>query len=128
MAEQRTVMLSPSRITPRLTVKSLLSMPLIPDPGWVDWFKLAGVSKAKLTFVPTRFPNYELEAQAAAQGVGAALLSPTLFADLLTQRTLVAPFPWLLDSGVAYWLLWAEEAAQCHFLRWMKSQFGIGND
>ena len=128
MAEQRTVMLSPNRITRRLTVKSLLAMPLIPDPGWVEWFKLAGVSKAKPTFVPTRFPNYELEAQAAAQGIGAALLSPTLFADLLTQRTLVAPFPWLLDSEVGYWLLWGPEAAQCHFVRWVKSQFGITDD
>ena len=126
MPEQRTPMLSPKWLTGRFTVRRLLETPLIPDPGWVEWFKLAGVSSAKPTFASTRFPDYEMEAQAAAQGIGAALLSPTLFADLLVQGILSAPFPWLFDSGTGYWLLWTDESSQSHFVRWLKAQFGIG--
>jgi LysR family glycine cleavage system transcriptional activator len=62
-----------------MTVRKLLQVPLIPDPRWSEWFRLAGVPKAKPQFVAARFPNYELEAQAAMQGMGAALLSPVLF-------------------------------------------------
>ena len=126
MTEQRTPMLSPKLAPARLTVKSLLGLPLIPDPGWSEWFKLAGIANAKPTFVATRFPNYELEAQAAAQGVGVALLSPMLFADLRAQGLLIAPLPWMLEGPGSYWLLWADESPECHFVRWMKSQFDIG--
>jgi LysR family glycine cleavage system transcriptional activator len=128
VTEQRTPMFSPKWASGRLTVKALLQMPLIPDPGWTAWFKLAGVANAKPEFVATRFPNYELEAQAAVQGIGAALLSPMLFADLRAQRALIAPFPWMLEGPGSYWLLSGEESAECHFVRWMKSQFGIGAD
>jgi LysR family glycine cleavage system transcriptional activator len=128
MTEQRTPMFSPKRASGRLTVKKLLQMPLIPDPGWPAWFKLAGIANAKPGFVATRFPNYELEAQAAVQGIGAALLSPLLFADLRAQEVLIAPFPWMLQGPGGYWLLWADESSECHFVRWMKSQFGIGTE
>lgn len=101
-------------------------MPLIPDPGWSAWFKLAGIANAKPQFVATRFPNYVLEAQAAAQGIGAALLSPILFADLRVQGMLIDPFPWMLEGAGGYWLLWPEESPECHFVRWMKSQFAVG--
>jgi LysR family glycine cleavage system transcriptional activator len=126
MTEQRTAMFSPKRASGRLTVKKLLQMPLIPDPGWSAWFKLAGIANAKPRFVATRFPNYELEAQAAVQGIGAALLSPMLFADLRAQGVLIAPFSWMLDGPAGYWLLWGDESSECHFVKWMKSQFGIG--
>ena len=128
VTEQRTPMFSPKRASGRLTVRKLLQMPLIPDPGWTAWFKLAGVANAKPGFVATRFPNYELEAQAAVQGIGAALLSPLLFADLRAQGALIAPFPWMLEGPGSYWLLSADESSECHFVRWMKSQFGIGAD
>ena len=128
ITEQRTPMFSPKWAAGRLTAKMLLQMPLIPDPGWSAWFKLAGVANAKPRFVATRFPNYELEAQAAVQGVGAALLSPMLFADLRAQGALLAPFPWMIEGPASYWLLWGEEFSECHFVRWMKSQFGIGTD
>jgi LysR family transcriptional regulator, glycine cleavage system transcriptional activator len=128
MAEQRTPMFSPKWGPRRLTVKTLLAMPLIPDPGWSEWFKLAGIANPKPTFVATRYPNYELEAQAAVQGIGAALLSPILFADLLAQGVLTAPFPSVLEGESGYWLLCDDQAAESHFVRWMKSQFGIGTE
>jgi len=128
IAERRTPMFSPKGAPGRPSLKTLLQMPLIPDPGWPAWFKVAGISNAKPKFVATRFPNYELEAQAAAQGIGAALLSPTLFADLCVQGVLTAPFRWMLEGPGGYWLLWGDESSDCHFVRWMKAQFGVGAD
>jgi len=128
MTEQRTPMFSPKWAPARLTVRKLLQIPLIPDPGWSAWFKLAGMANAKPAFVATRFPNYELEAQAAVQGIGAALLSPILFVDLLAQGVLIAPFPDMLEGPGSYWLLWTDESSECHFVRWMKSQFGVGTE
>jgi LysR family transcriptional regulator, glycine cleavage system transcriptional activator len=127
LAEQGTPMLSP-KWAPRgsqLTVRKLLRIPLIPDPRWSQWFALAGVPNAKPTFVAARFPNYELEAQAAVQGMGAALLSPELFAQFTARGTLVAPFSHAVEGPNSYWLLWTQEAANTHFVGWMKAQFGL---
>ena len=121
-------MLSP-RLIPagkRLTVHGLLKLPLITDAGWSEWFKLAGLPKAKPHFVATRFPNYELEAQAAMQGIGAALLSPVLFSQFTAQGALIAPFPWIVDGPNSYWLHWTKASSDLHFVSWMKSQFGVG--
>ena len=125
MLERRTPMLSPKWLPDggRLTARKLLKLPLIPDPDWPAWFKLAGLAKAKPQFAATRFPNYELEAQAAMQGIGVALLSPVLFADLTSQGTLVAPFSWTVDGPNSYWLLWTKEACESHFVQWMRAQF-----
>ncbi|MGB9331212.1 MAG: LysR family transcriptional regulator [Steroidobacteraceae bacterium] len=127
LSEQGTPMLSPKWAPPgsRLTVRRLLRIPLIPDPRWSEWFALAGLPNAKPTFVAARFPNYELEAQAALQGIGAALLSPVLFAQFTAQGALVAPFACAVEGPNSYWLLWTRESAATHFVGWMKSQFGL---
>jgi LysR family transcriptional regulator, glycine cleavage system transcriptional activator len=125
LTEQGTPMLSPKWLAAgaALTVKSLLEVPLIPDPRWPEWFKLAGLPNAKPKFVATRFPNYELEAQAAVRGSGAALLSPVLFADLQAQGALVVPFPYIVEGPSSYWLLGATESLDSHFGLWIRSQF-----
>jgi LysR family transcriptional regulator, glycine cleavage system transcriptional activator len=125
LSEQGTPMVNPKWLPGdgRLTVRKLLQLPLIPDPRWTTWFELAGVANPKPKFVATRFPNYELEAQAAMQGIGVALLSPVLFAELTAQGALVAPFPWNVEGPNSYWLLWAKEASKSHFVRWMQAQF-----
>jgi len=128
MVEQRTPMFSPKWAPKRLTTRKLLELPLIPDPGWFEWFKLAGIRNARPLFLPTRYSNYELEAQAAAQGVGAALLSPVLFADLIAQGTLIAPFSLTLAGRNSYWLLWTDESRERHFVEWIKAQFGLGKE
>ena len=129
LLEQGTPMLSPKWAPPgtRLTVRKLLRVPLIPDPRWPEWFRLAGVPNAKPQFVAARFPNYELEAQAALQGIGAALLSPVLFAQFTVQGALLAPFPWVVDGPNSYWLLWTKGSLGAHFVSWMKSQFVSGD-
>lgn len=125
LSEQGTPMVSPKWLPEggRLTVRTLLQLPLIPDPRWAAWFTLAGIANPKPKFVATRFPNYELEAQAAMQGIGVALLSPVLFAELTAQGALVAPFPWSVEGPNSYWLLWAKESSESHFVRWMQAQF-----
>jgi LysR family transcriptional regulator, glycine cleavage system transcriptional activator len=127
LSDDGTPMLSPKWAPPtgRMTVKKLLRVPLIPDSRWVEWFKLAGVPTATPKFVAARFPNYELEAQAAVQGIGAALLSPDLFAQFIAQGALVAPFSSRVQGPNSYWVLWTKQSAEAHFLNWMKSQFGI---
>jgi len=75
--------------------------------------------------VSARFPNYELEAQAAIQGIGAALLSPDLFSQFVAQVALVAPFSSNVEGPNGYWMLWTKQCADAHFLGWMKLQFGI---
>lgn len=127
LSEQGTPMLSPKWVPAgsRLTVRKFLRVPLIPDPRWSEWFRLAGVANAKPVFVAARFPNYELEAQAALQGIGAALLSPALFAQFTAEGSLIAPFPWTIEGPNSYWLLWAKESSDAHFVSWMKSQFGL---
>lgn len=127
LADHGTPMFSP-RWAPtggRMTAKKLLRVPLIPDSRWAEWFKLAGVANAKPQFVAARFPNYELEALAAVQGIGAALLSPDLFAQLIAQGELVAPFASTVEGPSSYWLLWTQECAGASFLSWLKSQFGV---
>jgi LysR family glycine cleavage system transcriptional activator len=127
LSDRATPMLSPkwAPAGSRMTVKKLLRVPLIPDSRWMDWFKLAGAPDAKPQFVAARFPNYELEAQAAIQGIGAALLSPELFAQFVTQGLLVAPFSMAVKGRIGYWLLWTKESAHAHFVTWIKSEFGI---
>jgi LysR family transcriptional regulator, glycine cleavage system transcriptional activator len=126
LTEQGTPMLSPKWLADgaALTIKKLLEVPLIPDPRWSEWFKLAGFPSARPQFVATRFPNYELEAQAAVRGSGAALLSPVLFADLQAQGALVVPFPYIVEGPSSYWLLGTTESLDSHFGRWIRSQFG----
>jgi LysR family glycine cleavage system transcriptional activator len=127
LSDYGTPMLSPKWAPPGscMTVKKLFRVPLIPDSRWSEWFKLAGVPNAKPQFVAARFPNYELEAQAAVQGIGAALLSTDLFRQFIAQGTLVAPFALRVEGPSSYWMLWSKECADAHFLSWMKSQFGI---
>ena len=128
LAGARTAMLSPKLLPPRsrITARMLLKLPLIPDPGWSEWFKIAGVPNANPRFFATRFPNYELEAQAAVNGVGAVLLSPVLYGELVAQKALLAPFDCTVDLGDAYWLLCSKECGDSHFVRWIKAQFSAG--
>jgi LysR family transcriptional regulator, glycine cleavage system transcriptional activator len=127
LTDSVTPMISP-RLLPkrgRLTARRLLSVPLIPAPQWTEWFRLAGVRNARPRFFATRLPNYELEAQAAVSGVGAALLSPVLYAELIAQGALVAPFPWTVQCPSSYWLLWTGESSRSHFVSWLGAQFGV---
>lgn len=128
LAEQGTPMLSPKLDgrRRRWTVDELLRLPLIPDPRWAAWLAAAGRPDARPDFVATRFPSYELEARAAVQGLGVALLSPRLFADLCERGELVAPFDTVVEGPDRYWLLTPIDAGEPHFAQWLKAEFGLG--
>jgi DNA-binding transcriptional LysR family regulator len=66
-----------------------------------------------------------LEALAAVQGIGAALLSPELFSQFIAQGKLVAPFASTVEGPSSYWRVWSKDCADAHFLNWIKSQFGV---
>lgn len=125
LPELGTPMLSPSllRKKKRVSVERLLEIPLIPDSRWAEWFELAGQSNAKPSFAATRFPTYELEALAAARGIGVALLSPVLFGEMCRQGELIAPFDTVVEGPASYWALWPEKAETPHFVKWLQRQF-----
>jgi LysR family glycine cleavage system transcriptional activator len=127
LTDSVTPMLSPKLLPKRgrLTVRGLLNLPLIPAPQWPEWFRIAGIPRASPRYFATRLPNYELEAQAAVGGVGAALLSPILYAALIAQGALLAPFPRTLECSSSYWLLCTKESSGSHFVRWLRAQFGV---
>lgn len=125
LAEQGTPMLSPRLLADGAgcSVDTLLALPWIPDPRWPAWLQAAGRPSAKPSFVATRFPNYELEARAAVQGLGVALLSPLLFGELCERGELLAPFGTVVEGPDSYWLLAPADAPVSHFERWLRAQF-----
>jgi LysR family glycine cleavage system transcriptional activator len=121
LPELGTPMLSPALAGRRaMTPARLLELPLIPDGRWLRWLTLAGLANAKPVYAPTRFASYELEAAAATKGAGVALLSPFLYADLVADGALVAPFDVTVEGPARYWALWREHAAMPHFVRWLR--------
>jgi len=70
----------------------LAKLPLLQHPDWRRWFREATVDVGRLYFCASEFPTHELDAAAAIQGAGVALLSPLLFASCLAERKLVQPF------------------------------------
>lgn len=108
-----------------MTPVRLLDLPLIPDPRWPRWFERAGMPDVRPKFAATRFASYELEAAAAAKGAGVALLSPFLYADLVAEGALIAPFDVTIEGPARYWALWREDAAMPHFVRWIRESLAV---
>jgi LysR family glycine cleavage system transcriptional activator len=125
LPEMGTPMLSPALLTDGalLSLDRLLQLPLIVDRRWPEWFAHAGRLNPNASFTATRFPTYELEAQAAVQGLGVALLSPVLFGDLCRQGVLVAPFETIVEGPDSYWALWPANTPAPHFVEWLGRHF-----
>ena len=89
----------------------VLSLPLIGmTVSWNAWFEAVGVdAPARLRKPAPDFDNQVASAQAAATGLGAALVTPDFFAGDLAAGRLVAPFPVVVDRGKGYWLVHAPE-------------------
>jgi LysR family glycine cleavage system transcriptional activator len=122
LADHGTPMLSPKLLHAGrpLSPRGLLDLPLIHDARWARWFDAAGVLGPEPSFARTRFATYELEAAAAVQGMGVALLSPVLYEDLLLSGALVAPFKRTVEGPASYWVLWREDAPTPHFVPWVQ--------
>ena len=102
-----TPMLSPQlAATVRLqSPRDLIKLPLLQHDDWPLWFRHAGVRSPRLRFGAPAYPTYELDAVAAVEGTGVALLSPTLFASLVREGKLVQPFSEVLRGSSWHYLL-----------------------
>jgi LysR family glycine cleavage system transcriptional activator len=122
-----TPMLSPTlaaRVRPESPV-DLTKLPLLPHDDWLQWFRLAGVHSPDLRFCVSEYPTYELDAVAAVEGAGVALLSPTLFAPLVREGRLVQPFVNVMRGPDWHYLLLrrGETRAAVHeFRAWLQDE------
>jgi DNA-binding transcriptional LysR family regulator len=90
------------------SVEDLARIPVIVDHGsperWPLW--LAGVGRPDLQLAPGPiFSDAGLCLEAAIAGQGVALAWPTLAADALSARHVVAPFPGRVPTEEFYWLV-----------------------
>lgn len=109
--------LFPVDVTPMLAPKlqgertlnvraDLASFTLLPHPDWDRWFAEArGATPGNLRFVEVDYPTHELNAAAALEGLGVALLSPSLFRPLLDEGRLLSPFPHVLRGPAWHFAL-----------------------
>jgi LysR family glycine cleavage system transcriptional activator len=104
---EATPMLSPS-LAAAVNLSSpadLAKLPLLTHDDWPRWFQHAGVRTPRLRFCADEYPTHELDAIAAIEGAGVALLSPTLFASALRDGKLVQPFPEVMAGPKWHYLL-----------------------
>lgn len=98
-------MLSPALAAGLSSPADLAALPLLPHPDWPRWFREAGVAAPALRFYADDYPTHELDAAAAIEGAGVALLSPRLYGPLLRDGKLVQPFPHVIRGPAAHYLL-----------------------
>lgn len=110
------VQLMPVEATPMLSPKlaatidlhapsDLAALLLLPHDEWRRWFREFGKPGLSLRYLADNFPTHDLDATAAIEGSGVALLSPLLFAALLDEKKLMQPFPHVLSGPNHHWLL-----------------------
>lgn len=132
--ESLTPMLSPKLMGRRKSMKNpadLARLPLLHDdsvrmtgrqPGWAEWFKLAGVADAQ-TSRGIHFDDGHLVLQAASEGRGVALGRAVLAAADLASGALVAPFAITIPLDVGYYVvvpeMRSEEPTIAAFRRWI---------
>ena len=107
MPVESTPMLSPE-LAARVPLSSpadLGELPLLPHDDWPRWFREAGVAQPTLHYCADEYPTHELDALAAANGTGVALLSPTLYRTLIVEGKLVQPFAHVLRGPVWHYIL-----------------------
>jgi LysR family transcriptional regulator, glycine cleavage system transcriptional activator len=98
-----------------LTRATLLQQSTRPT-AWAEWFASVGVEVGNPLRGP-RFEQFAMVAQAAAAGLGAALIPHFLIADELASGRLKILFPQSLVSGGAYYLVYPEHKAETPLLR-----------
>jgi LysR family glycine cleavage system transcriptional activator len=98
-----------------LTRATLLQQSTRPT-AWAEWFASAGVEVGNPLRGP-RFEQFAMVAQAAAAGLGAALIPHFLIAEELASGRLKILFPQSLVSGGAYYLVYPEHKAETPLLR-----------
>lgn len=122
-----TPMLSPS-LAPEVRLRSpadLQRLPLLPDVNWEGWFRQAGVTDPRLNLTRTVMPTQDMGAAAAVSGTGVALLSPVLFASLISEGKLVRPFGQVFVGPETYYALRPTNGGRHEadeFIRWLQAE------
>ncbi|WP_075215785.1 transcriptional regulator GcvA [Mongoliimonas terrestris] len=105
----------------------LAALPLLhqstrPD-AWRDWFAMAGVETAA-AYRGARFDQFAMIAEAAAAGLGVALVPRFLVESELQSGRLEILFDRAFDAGTSYWFVYPEAMAGGHWVRtfgdWLK--------
>jgi LysR family glycine cleavage system transcriptional activator len=125
MPVEATPMLSPALAAGLSSPADLAGLPLLPHDGWRRWFQEAGVEVPGLRFYADDYPTHELDAAAAIEGAGVALLSPLLFGALLRDGKLVRPFPHVIRGPGAHHVLLQPGEARPMVLRfrdWLEDE------
>lgn len=95
--------------------------------GWADWFAMMGLDGID-GFRGPRFHHHAMVAEAAAQGMGVALMPRFLVGEEIARGRLLVPFDQALDSGEHYVLAYPEASADLPALRlfrdWLIVQAG----
>lgn len=95
---------------------------------WTQWFETAGATAPVLR--GTMFDSSLALAEAAAQGIGAALLPINMFERDLESGRLVRPFATTVLTG-QYWLTWLKShhmtSGMVAFQKWLAQQFEIAS-
>jgi LysR family glycine cleavage system transcriptional activator len=106
--------------------EDLAGFELLPHPDWGKWFARAERPMPNdLRFAPVNYSIFELIANAAVDGLGVALLSPTLFRPLLDEGRLVAPLGTVLKGPDWYFALIREgeqRPAARSFCDWLREE------
>jgi LysR family glycine cleavage system transcriptional activator len=128
-AVEATPMLSPALLAGRelSSPADLASLPLLPYDDWSRWFAEAGIAPPALRLYADDYPTHELDAAAALEGAGVALLSPILFAAQLHEGKLIQPFPHVLRGPSQHFLLLKDGEARPAVLRfrdWLVAEAG----
>ncbi|WP_229726880.1 LysR family transcriptional regulator [Sphingomonas alpina] len=105
--------------------EQLADLPLLPHDDWQRWFAEGNLSPPALQFAAIDYPTHDLDALAAVDGAGVALLSPTLFASLLEQGALVQPFARTIVGPAWHYLVLHRDEARAAVLQladWITAQ------
>ncbi|HXH72450.1 MAG TPA: transcriptional regulator GcvA [Mariprofundaceae bacterium] len=98
--------ISPIATTADLARQTLLHAKLRPD-DWRVWLHAAGAGDLRPAHEQT-FETRNFAIQAAIDGVGVAIIDPSLVADELQAGRLVQPFRVTLPADSAYYLVWPD--------------------
>jgi LysR family glycine cleavage system transcriptional activator len=97
----------------------------VPEPGWDEWFACAGAPGVRGRRGAT-FSNNYLAVEAARSGRGVVLAHEALVLEDLASGRLVRPFPHVLESPLAYWIVCLPERADRprvrRFRRWLRAR------
>jgi LysR family transcriptional regulator, glycine cleavage system transcriptional activator len=127
MPVEATPMLSPA-LAATVALSSpadLARLPLLPHDDWPRWFREVDAGEPVLRFHGGQYPTHELDALAAIEGVGVALLSPTLFRALIDEGKLLQPFAHVLSGPNQHYLLMRPQekrATVLGFASWLRSE------